>query len=151
MPHIYTRNSEKRLRRSLRAEMPSAESVLWSKLRRRQLLGYKFCRQYSVGTYVVDFYCAELRLAIELDGDSHFQTGAQSRDREREAFIKSFGIDFLRFRNVEVFEQMNDVLDAIARKALEHPKPPCSPPLSKGGRSESTVQQRGGVAAVPRE
>src|SRR5688572_9377130 len=117
--------------------MPSAESALWSKLRRRQLLGYKFRRQYSVGTYVVDFYCAELRLAIELDGDSHFQTGAQSRDREREAFIKSFGIDFLRFRNVEVFEQLSDVLDAIAREVLECSKPPCSPPLSKGGRSES--------------
>ena len=142
MPHIYTCNSEKALRQSLRAEMPSAESVLWSKLRRRQLLGYKFRRQYSVGTYVVDFYRAELRLAIEVDGDSHYQSGALERDKEREAFIKSFGIDLLRFRNVEVFEQLNEVLDAIARKVLEHPKPPCSPPLSKGGRSESKVQQR---------
>jgi len=97
------------------------------------LLGYKFRRQYSVGAYVVDFYCAELRLAIELDGDSHFQTGAQVRDKEREAFIKSFGIDFLRFRNVEVFEQLKYVLDAIARKLLEDPKPHCSPPLVQGG------------------
>jgi very-short-patch-repair endonuclease len=134
VPHIYTRNSEKELRQSLRAEMPSAASVLWSKLRRRQLLGYKFRRQYSVGAYVVDFYCAELRLAIEVDGDSHFENGSQVRDKDREAFIKSFGIDFLRFRNVEVFEQLNDVLDAIARRVLEHPKPPCSPPLSKGER-----------------
>ena len=132
MPHIYTRNSEKALRQSLRAEMPSAESVLWSKLRRRQMLGYKFRRQYSVGTYVVDFYCAELRLAIELDGDSHFQAGAQSSDREREAFIKSFGIDFLRFRNVEVFEQLNEVLDAIARKFWTHPNPPVVPPCPRG-------------------
>ena len=137
MPQNYTRNSEKALRRSLRAEIPNAEPVLWSKLRRRQMLGYKFRRQYSVGTYVVDFYCAELRLAIEVDGDSHFQAGVQPRDREREAFIKSFGIDFLRFRNVEVFEQLSEVLDAIARKVLEHPKPPCSRPLSKGGRSDA--------------
>jgi len=139
VPHIYTRNTEKELRQSLRAEMPSAESVLWSKLRRRQLLGCKFRRQYSVGTYVVDFYCAELRLAIELDGDSHYESGAQARDKERERFIKSFGIDFLRFRNVEVFEQLNEVLDSIARTALKHPKPPCSPPLSKGGRSSSSM------------
>jgi len=151
VPHIYTRNSEKALRQSLRAEMPSAEYVLWSKLRKRQMMGYKFRRQYSVGPYVVDFYCAELRLAIEVDGDSHFQTDAQSHDREREAFIKSFGIDFLRFRNVEVFEELSAVLDSIARRVLEHPKPPCSPPLSKGGRSESTAQQRSGVAAVARE
>lgn len=142
MPHIYTRTSEKALRQSLRAEMPSAESVLWSKLRRRQLLGYKFRRQYSVA-YVVDFYCAELRLAIELGGDTHFQGRAQARDKERERFIKSFGIDFLRFRNVEVFEQLNDVLDSIARRVLDHPKPPCSPPLSKGGRSEAKVQRVG--------
>ena len=151
MAHVYTRASEKALRQSLRAEMPCAESVLWSKLRRRQLLGYKFRRQYSVRTYVVDFYCAELRLAIEVDGDSHFHAGAQSRDREREAFIQSFGIDFLRFRNIEVFEQLSDVLDAIARKVLEHPKPPCSPPLSKGGRSEANVEQRSNVAGLPGE
>jgi very-short-patch-repair endonuclease len=132
VPHIYTRNSEKRLRQSLRAEMPSAESVLWSKLRRRQMLGYRFRRQYSVGTYVVDFYCAELRLAIEVDGDSHYQGGAPARDQDREEFIKSFGIDFLRFRNVEVFEQLSDVLDAIARRVLEA-KPPCSPPLFGSG------------------
>jgi very-short-patch-repair endonuclease len=115
--------------------MPSAESVLWSKLRRRQLLGYKFRRQYSVGTYVVDFYCAELRLAIEVDGDSHYKDGTLARDQAREAFIRSFGIDFLRFRNVEVFEQLSDVLDAIARRVLEERKTPYSPPLSKGRRS----------------
>ena len=141
MPHIYTRNSEKVLRRSLRAEMPSAESVLWSKLRRRQLLGYKFRRQYSVGTYVVDFYCAEAQTCHRGRRRQSLSGGAQPRDREREAFIKSFGIDFLRFRNVEVFEQLSAVLDAIARKVLEHPKPPCSPPLSKGGRFESKAQK----------
>src|SRR5258705_13594116 len=103
--------------------MPTGESVLWSKLRKRQLLGYKFRRQYSVGTYVVDFYCAELRLAIEVDGDSHFQGRAPVRDQDRETFIRSFGIDFLRFRNVEVFEQLKDVLDAIARRVLEQQKP----------------------------
>ena len=122
MPHIYTRNSEKALRQSLRAEMPNAESVLWSKLRKRQLLGYEFRRQYSVGTFVVDFYCTELRLAIEVDGDSHYQNGAHSRDREREAFIKSLGIDFLRFRNIEVFEQLNEVLEA--KKAEGRTKTP---------------------------
>jgi very-short-patch-repair endonuclease len=105
------------------------------------MMGYKFRRQYSVGAYVVDFYCAELRLAIEVDGDSHFQNWSQARDRDREAFIKSFGIDILRVRNVEVFEQLNDVMDAIARKALEYRKPPCSPPLSKGGRIRASVQR----------
>jgi very-short-patch-repair endonuclease len=140
--HVYTRNSEKALRRSLRGEIPSAESVLWSKLRRRQLLGYKFRRQYSVGPYVVDFYCAEARLAIEVDGDSHFQLGAQTRDQDRERLIKSFGIDFLRFRSIEVFEQLTEVLEAIARRVMEGRKPPCSPPLSKGGRLPSAMREK---------
>jgi very-short-patch-repair endonuclease len=112
--------------------MPDAETVLWSKLRRRQMMGYKFRRQYSVGAYVVDFYCVELRLAIEVDGDSHFRFGARSRDERRQEFIKSFGIDFLRFRNVEVFEQLNDVLEAIGRRLLEGRRPPAVP-LAQGG------------------
>src|SRR5215510_10744821 len=132
LTHLYTRTSEKQVRRSLRSEMPSAESLLWSKLRRRQLLGYKFRRQYSVGAYVIDFYCTELRLAIEVDGDSHFQNGSQARDKDREAFIKSFDIDFLRFRNVEVFEQLDDVLNAIGRRLLRDKNPPEVPPCPRG-------------------
>ena len=142
MPHIYTRDSEKALRRSLRSDMPSAESVLWSKLRRQQLLGYKFRRQYSVGRYVVDFYCAEVRLAIEVDGDSHFQSGKMVRDKDREAFIKSFGIDVFRFRNIEVFEQLNEVLETIGSRLREGRKPPCSPPLSKVGRSSPAIREK---------
>ncbi len=55
--------------------MPEAEVILWSKLQSRQVDGLKFRRQYSVGRFVVDFYCSELKLAIEVDGDSHFQGG----------------------------------------------------------------------------
>ena len=83
------------------------------------MLGYKFRRQFSVQTYVVDFYCAPARLAIEIDGDSHFQKGSPARDEARQAAIQSFGIDFLRFRNVEVFEHLEVVLGAIERKLLD--------------------------------
>jgi len=83
------------------------------------MLGYKFRRQFSVQTYVVDFYCAPARLAIEIDGDSHFQKGSPARDDARQAAIESFGIDFLRFRNVEVFEHLEVVLGAIERKLLD--------------------------------
>jgi len=93
--------------------MPEAEVILWSKLQRRQIAGIKFRRQYSVGNYVVDFYCPELKLAIEVDGDSHFQPGAEERDAERENFIKQYGIKFLRFTNSDVRKNLYGVLTQI--------------------------------------
>ena len=120
MPQIYNRTTEKPSRRSLRNDMPKAEKVLWSKLRRQQMLGFKFRRQYSVGAYIVDFYCPSVRLAIEVDGDSHFQNGAQRKDQIRQSMIESYGIRFLRFTNVEVFEHLDVVLEHIVRKLLEY-------------------------------
>jgi very-short-patch-repair endonuclease len=70
-------------------------------------------------TFVVDFYCPTLRLVIEVDGDSHFQTGSHFREDARQAAIESFGIHFLRFRNVEVFEHLEVVLASIERCVLE--------------------------------
>jgi very-short-patch-repair endonuclease len=90
--------------------MPDAEVILWSKLRRKQMGGHKFRRQYGVGKYSIDFYCPELRLAIEVDGESHFADGAAEKDKERENFIIQFGIRFLRFSNTEVRENLDGVL-----------------------------------------
>ena len=87
------------------------------------MLGYKFRRQYSVEKFVVDLYCPSARLAIEIDGDSHFQAGSPARDEIRQAAIESFGLRFLRFRNVEVFEHLDVVLAAIERH-LNPPKVP---------------------------
>ncbi len=63
--------------------MPTAEVILWSRLKGRQLLGCKFRRQYSVGSFVLDFCSVEIKLGIELDGDSHFQPGAREYDIKR--------------------------------------------------------------------
>ena len=118
MVRVYNRTSEKARRQLLRRETPGAEEILWSKLRRRQMLGYKFRRQYSVENFVVDFYCPRARLRIEIDGDSHFQMGSMARDQSRQTAIESFGIEFLRFRNVEVIEHLEVVLAAIERSLL---------------------------------
>src|SRR5687768_4982748 len=119
MVRVYNRTSEKATRSKLRRETPKAEEVLWSKLRRRQVVGYKFRRQYSVRTYVLDFYCPTARLAIEVDGDSHFQPGVRGRDKVRQAVIESFGMHFLRVPNVEVHENLDAVLGAIQRRLME--------------------------------
>jgi len=92
--------------------MPYAEVILWSKLKNKQL-GYKFRRQYSVEGFVIDFYCTELKLAIEADGDSHYIEGGQERDMERQKIIESYGITFLRFTNNEIYENLDGVLVKI--------------------------------------
>lgn len=115
MTKIYNKSSEKEKRRTLRLNMPKSEILLWAKIRGRQVKGYKFRRQYSVGRYVIDFYCPGAKLAIEVDGDSHFQEGAEKYDKERQQYMESCGIRFLRFTNLDVQENMDEVLDVIYR------------------------------------
>jgi len=81
---------------------------------RRQMLAYKFRRQYSVDQYIIDFYCPELKLAIEVDGESHFTETAREYDRSRQEYIEAFGIRFLRVMNSDVLGNLQGVLDEIA-------------------------------------
>ena len=129
MTQPFNRFDEKALRRRLRNDMPPAEVLLWSRLRGKQLLGRKFRRQFSVGPYCLDFYCPELRLAIEVDGDSHFTDAAKPRDHVRQGWIESFGIRFLRFTNTDIYENPDGVLEVIAA-AIE--STPLDPPLAGG-------------------
>jgi very-short-patch-repair endonuclease len=115
----FNKISEKEKRRSLRKNMPKSEIILWSKLKNKQMQGKRFLRQYSVDQYVLDFYCPELKLAIEVDGDSHFVTGAQEYDRDRQEYIESFGIRFLRFTNTDVTENIDGVCQVIFNKIEE--------------------------------
>jgi very-short-patch-repair endonuclease len=87
-------------------------------LKQSQLGDVKFRRQHSVGRYIVDFYCPSERLAIELDGDSHFTDEAREYDRERTAFLNSLNIRVLRFHNTDVYEN----LDAVCERILEELK-----------------------------
>lgn len=130
MTVAFNRKSEKQVRRHLRKNMPQAEAVLWSRLRRKGVEGFKFRRKYSVENFVLDFYCPGLKLAIEVDGDSHFAVGAQERDLTRQEAIESYGIKVLRFTNTDVFENLDGVMERI----LEHARPPLSPLLVKEGK-----------------
>lgn len=75
--------------------------------------GLKFIRQYGVGSYVIDFYCPKLKLAIEIDGDSHFQERAEEYDKKRQKFIEQFGIKFLRVTNTDIYENLDGVTEEI--------------------------------------
>jgi len=98
MTRVYNKESEKLKRRMLRKHLSQAEVLLWSKLKGKGLSNYKFRRQYSVGKFVIDFYCPKSKMAIEIDGDSHFVEGAKERDRERQTIIETFGITFFVLR-----------------------------------------------------
>ena len=112
----YNLSEQKEFRRDLRKGMTSAEVVLWKMLSGRRLDGLKFRRQFGVGPYVLDFYCPELRLAIELDGAAHDTPEAIHYDRERTAWLtEEFGIRVLRFRNEQVFETPDLVIEEIMR------------------------------------
>jgi len=125
MTNIFNKTDVKEKRRALRKRMPPAEVTLWSKLRSKGLNGCKFRRQYSIGSYIVDFYCPQIKLVIEVDGDSHFVDGADSYDRNRQAIIESLGISFLRFTNRDVYERLegviNTILERISKSDLPSP------------------------------
>lgn len=110
---IHNNPDMKRLRKSLRNGATPAEQELWKFLRHSSLGGYKFRRQHSVGRYILDFYCPSCRLAIELDGDSHFTNQAIEYDQERTAFLNALNIRVLRFFNTDVHENLNAVCERI--------------------------------------
>jgi very-short-patch-repair endonuclease len=75
--------------------------------------GERFLRQYGVDQYVLDFYCPHLKLAIEIDGESHFMPGAEEQDKTRQEYIEAYGIRFLRFANPEVCDNLDGVCQMI--------------------------------------
>jgi len=93
--------------------MTRAERTLWFSLRGRQVGGYKFRRQHGIGKYVVDFYCPELKLAIEADGDSHLSEEAKAYDARRQQWIEQLGVKFLRFTDDEIFSNADRVIKRI--------------------------------------
>ena len=119
MTRHFNKHSELQKRKRLRNNATKAERILWKYLKNNQLENSKFRRQYSIDQFVVDFYCPELKLAIEVDGKSHFSEDQIPYDVERENYIKSFGIHFLRFTNNEVYQNIDSILIQLSDKIIE--------------------------------
>jgi very-short-patch-repair endonuclease len=102
-------------RRALRRNETDSELALWTELRDRRLAGFKFRRQHPCGPFILDFYCAERRLAVELDGGQHYEEDALIYDANRSAFLKRSGLHVLRFPTDLVFGERLAVLEEIAR------------------------------------
>ena len=102
-----------RLSRSLRKKMTTAEKILWKELRNRSLKRYKFRRQHPVREFVVDFYCHEKQLVIEVDGAIHQKSDISKRDLNRTAELERMGIKVIRFTNEEVINNIDEVKEKI--------------------------------------
>ena len=100
------------LARKLRKQGTFAEALLWTYLQGKQMQGYRFTRQKSIGEYIVDFYCGSLGLAIEIDGITHDNKMEEDAIRQKE--IEKQGVKFLRFTDDEVKKQTEGVLDVIS-------------------------------------
>ena len=106
-----TKKTVDRARVLRRFRETSAEHRLWLQIKNRQCADIKFRRQVPIGPFIADFLCADARLVIELDGESH--EGKEEYDRERTKFLEAHGYRVLRFENREVFEDMEEVLGKI--------------------------------------
>ena len=119
--HYYSEHLHKgastdthRRAKKLRSAETEAEKKLWSLLRNRQLKGKKFRRQHPFANYILDFYCHECKLAVELDGSRHREPENKEYDNVRAGLLKEYGITVLRFWNKEVLNETEKVLERIA-------------------------------------
>ncbi|MBD2394094.1 DUF559 domain-containing protein [Cyanobacterium aponinum FACHB-4101] len=117
---ISNLKDKKELRKSLRNNATSAEQLLWKALQGKQLDGFKFRRQHSIGNYILDFFCPSVSLAIELDGETHYTPEAQEYDRIRDNFLANVGIRVIRYHNHDVCDNLTGVLEDI-RQYLYNP------------------------------
>ncbi|RNC84556.1 MAG: endonuclease domain-containing protein [Balneola sp.] len=110
----------KELARKLRNNPTKAETILWKSLKGKQCFGYDFHRQKPLGNFIVDFFCQELMLVIEVDGVSHNLKDVRARDQEKESFLKGLGISVLRFQDNDIYPENRDALMEIERYVLSY-------------------------------
>jgi len=110
----------KEIANQLRKTMTLNEILLWEQLKGKKILGYDFHRQKPIGNYVIDFYCPELKLAIEIDGDSH--SGKQEIDEKRQKKIEAMGVSFLRFSSLDVMTNLTGICESIKDWIIENTK-----------------------------
>jgi very-short-patch-repair endonuclease len=126
--------------RALRRRLTNAEAILWSRLRHRQLEGFKFRRQHPIGPYIADFACPQAMLVVEVDGDTHGSSEELARDRRRTAYLGQCGWTVVRCYNVDVYENLDGVLTQIAEAIT--PQSELSSPCNGEGDREAVEGRR---------
>ena len=111
--------------------MTNAETRLWAKIRAKQIQSLRFRRQHGIRPYIVDFYCSERSLVIEVDGDIHADQNQIVRDRQREVYLRMLGLEVIRYRNDDILNNLEGVLEDLSKRLLRNYLP--SPLLTKEG------------------
>lgn len=119
-------SSQKELRRKLRKNATPFEKLFWYQVRNRQFNNLKFRRQHTIGNYIVDFYCAELKLIIEVDGDSHSRFQTIIYDTVRSEYFVSLGYTIIRYQNRDIRNNIQGVLYNLTNQLGINP--PLTPP-----------------------
>ena len=107
--------NQKELRQSLRNNSTPAEACLWRALKGKQIDSLKFRRQFGFGPYILDFYCPEIRLCIELDGEVHKSSEVAEYDEQRTEFLRHNNVEVIRFDNEVVFYNTEGIIEEIQR------------------------------------
>lgn len=124
LPHL------EKFRKKLRKNQTPAETLLWKFIKRNQIKDTRFRRQFSIGNYILDFYCRKLKLGIELDGNSHFTESGKEKDEERDKYLNELGITIMRFENDLILKRLDKVLNLIEDKMEELSKLKSNPSVS---------------------
>ncbi|HGY54960.1 MAG TPA: endonuclease domain-containing protein [Caldithrix abyssi] len=134
----FNKHKFKETRKKLRNNPTQTERILWDELKGKKLGGFKFRRQYGIDQFVIDFYCPRIKLAVELDGSVHQNSDIKNYDRERQKYIETFGVTFLRFKNSDVLKRKEWVLEQILVTARRLTTTPKSPPCKGGDLKEGS-------------
>ncbi len=127
MDHTYIMNRPrfayhpklKERAKELRLNSTKSEIYLWKHLKGKQIHGFDFHRQKPIDRYIIDFFCCELYLGIELDGYTHNFEEEQNTDRKKEQRLEKLGIKIIRFWDEQVFDDLNNVLSEIEAEVLD--------------------------------
>ena len=118
MPIIHYNPKLKALAAHLRSQGTKSEIILWNQLKGSQVNGFRFIRQKPIGDYIVEFYCKEVGLVIELDGLSHQYNEVMDLDERNQSYLESIGLKVIRFEDEDVIRDLPNVMRVIEYTAL---------------------------------
>ncbi len=118
MSRIHNKSFFFDYRKKLRNHSTASEATFWKLIKNKKIGGLKFRRQHSIGNYIIDFYCYEIRLIIELDGASHDNYLSEEKDLKRDDYLMNLDYTILRFENRYVYEFPEEIINSI----LNHQK-----------------------------
>ncbi|OGH93816.1 MAG: hypothetical protein A2538_03005 [Candidatus Magasanikbacteria bacterium RIFOXYD2_FULL_41_14] len=119
MAKVFNKKEQIPIRKRLRNNITKSEMILWKYLKGSQMNGWKFRRQQGIGNYIVDFYCPDLKIVVEVDGLTHSEEVVFEKDEVRQEYLENLGLKVVRYNSQDIFYKINDVLEGLYNICLE--------------------------------